>query len=147
MQVLLSHRRPIWTVTGLRNCWWALRITTPVQKTTEPSIYCPGGNLAQADAADGKADGAVELEQAAALPGNWKFVYPGFDWDRFGRNVSPASDLNGDNVGDLIVGGYSARIVSGADLNAADSADGAGRRRDQPAVCLTAFVAVGSDFA
>ncbi len=84
-----------------------------------------GGNLAQADAADGKADGAVELEQAAALPGNWKLVYPGSDWERFGRNVSPASDLNGDNVADLIVGGYSARIVSGADLNAADSADGA----------------------
>ena len=84
-----------------------------------------GGNLAAADAADGDADGLIDLRQVAALPGNWKFI--GQRWMRVGETVSSTGDLNGDNLAELIVGNdgpYGPYIVSGAGLGSMDSADG-----------------------
>ena len=84
-----------------------------------------GGRLAASDAADGETDGVIELERTAALPGNWKFVGPRFS--NLGESISPAGDLNGDNVADLIIAGSrydSAYVMSGAGLETADGADG-----------------------
>ena len=84
-----------------------------------------GGNLAEADAADGETDGAIDLGQVAALTGNWKFIGPRYA--NLGESLFGADDLNGDDVDDLIVGGDSsdsAYIVSGAALGALDGADG-----------------------
>ena len=84
-----------------------------------------GGNLAAADAADGDADGLIDLRQVAALPGNWKFI--GQRSMNVGQTVSSAGDLNGDNLVELIVGNdgpYGPYIVSGAGLGSMDSADG-----------------------
>ena len=86
------------------------------------------GDLAEADAADGAADTVIDLGLAAALPGNWKFVGPG--WTHFGIHVSSAGDLNGDNHDELIVetqaanGTYGTWIVSGTGLDSLDNASG-----------------------
>ena len=84
-----------------------------------------GGSLAAADAADGDADGVIDLGQTAALSGNWKFIGP--RWRNLGESVSSAGDLNGDNLVELIVGGGQSNnsyIMSGAGLGSADSAYG-----------------------
>ena len=84
-----------------------------------------GGNLAEADAADGETDGTIDLGQVAALTGNWKFIGPRYG--NLGESLFGADDLNGDDVDELIVGGDSsdsAYIVSGADLGSLDGADG-----------------------
>ena len=82
-----------------------------------------GGSLAAADAADGDADGVIDLRQVAALPGSWKFI--GQRWMNVGENVSSAGDLNGDSLVELIVGSdQGPYIVSSAGLGSMDDADG-----------------------
>ena len=91
----------------------------------EPSIWFPAGDLAEADAADGDADSSIDLGQIAPLRGNWKFVGP--RWSDLGDSLASAGDVNGDAVDELIVGGDaydSTYIVSGADLELLDNADG-----------------------
>ena len=84
-----------------------------------------GGLLATADAADGDADGAIDLRLVAELPGNWKFI--GERWSNVGETVSSSADLNGDTLVELIIGGdgsYGAYVVSSASLGSMDGADG-----------------------
>ena len=82
-----------------------------------------GGNLAALDAADGRANGTIDLRRVAALPGHWKFI--GERRTSVGGSVSPAGDLNGDGLVELIVGsGRDTYIVSGAGLGSTDGADG-----------------------
>jgi hypothetical protein len=96
-------------------------------------------DLADADAADGTADGVIDLSFIDA---------PGFDrsgaasyqftggaiGDQAGRSVAAAGDIDQDGLGDLFIGAITADsggnnsgevyLVSGADLAAADAADG-----------------------
>ena len=91
-----------------------------------------GGNLATLDAADGLADGAIDLRRVAPLADHWKFI--GERLATVGGNVASAGDLNGDGLAELIVAGGrdsaaalrrpDAYIVSGAGLGAADATDG-----------------------
>ena len=74
-----------------------------------------GGRLAAADGADGEADGVIDLGEVAELPDNWKFI--GQRWSNVGETVSTSTDLNGDSLAELIIGGdgsYGAYIVSSA---------------------------------
>ena len=93
-----------------------------------------GAVLADADAADGTADGRIELARIAAQPGSWKLTGES-GGDRAGSHLSAAADLLGDGVNYLLVGapmrsaGGRQRgalyVVAANDLAAADAADGA----------------------
>ena len=87
-------------------------------------------SLQAADDADGDSDGTVELALVASVAGGWQFVGEEV-LDRAGVNVSIAGDLDGDGLGDILVGtgAYNPRspvvyLISGARLPAADEADG-----------------------
>ena len=89
-----------------------------------------------ADAADGAADGVVDLGLVAAQPRSWKLTGHGFHY--VGMFVAAGGDVDGDGCGDLVVGArggdygkhqtpaivVSAFVVSAFDLPAADAADG-----------------------
>ncbi len=91
-------------------------------------------DLAAADAADGSADGVIDLGNVAAQHGSYQFN--GVDQnDELGFSVSSAGDIDGDGRGDLIIGARSfgpedregtgaTYVVTAADLAAADAADG-----------------------
>ena len=90
-----------------------------------------GGGLRLADAADGVVDGIVDLGFAASVDATWKIVgeSDGGGW----RGLRPhgAGDIDGDGLGDLILGpareGHetdAAWLLSGADLPWLDRADG-----------------------
>ena len=90
-------------------------------------------DLAAADAADGAADGIVELARAAT----WKFVgeNPG---DRVGWSLSSVGDVDGDGRTDLVIGAVgndaggtdagAAYLFLHHDLAAADAGDGSADR-------------------
>ena len=91
-------------------------------------------DLPAADAADGTTDGVVDLANIAAQANSWKFVGEGAG-EQAGTSVGPVGDLNGDNVADLVIGAPgnqwsedpssgAAYLISGEDLQDADSADG-----------------------
>ena len=91
-------------------------------------------DLPAADAADGTTDGVVDLANIAAQANSWKFVGEGAE-EQAGTSVGPVGDLNGDNVADLVIGAPgnplsedpssgTAYLISGEDLQDADSADG-----------------------
>ena len=83
-----------------------------------------------ADAADGTADGVIDLGLVAAQPRSWKLLGEGRHL--VGTSVASGGDINGDGCSELLIGarayGYftgSAYLVSASDLPAADAADGA----------------------
>ena len=90
----------------------------------------PSGSLQVADAADGDADGVVELARVSGLAGGWKFVGEGLR-DGAGADVSITGDFDGDGLEDVLIGTWpnisnnaKTYLVSGARLPAADEADG-----------------------
>ncbi len=96
-------------------------------------------DLANADAADGATDGAARLANVAGQPNSWQLM--GEPTDRLGASISAGADLDGDGHADLVMGApeqfnrYAACgesrgegvvvIISGAQLDEADSRDGA----------------------
>ena len=85
--------------------------------------------LAALDAADGRTDRAIGLGHVTAGANSWKLVGDAA-YDSVGRSVFTSGDLDGDDLTDLLVGASgeagkgAAYLVSGADLAAADAADG-----------------------
>ena len=91
-------------------------------------------DLPAADAADGTTDGTVDLANIAAQANSWKFVGEGEE-EQAGVSVGSAGDINGDNIADFVIGAPgdargedatsgAAYLISGMDLQAADSAGG-----------------------
>ena len=83
-----------------------------------------------ADAADGDADGVIDVGRVAAQPRSWKLTSEGLHY--VGTSVASGGDVDGDGCSDLLIGARadgnfrgSAYLVSASDLPAADAADGA----------------------
>lgn len=91
-------------------------------------------DLLAADQVDGTTDGVVSVANIAAQPNSWKFV--GMTrYERVGTSVGAAGDTNDDGINDLFIGAPgvtfsdfatpgAAYLISGAELEEADSADG-----------------------
>ena len=80
-----------------------------------------GDRLSALDAADGEGDGVVELARVAPDEGSWKLI-----GDRLHSTATVAvAHLNNAGHPDLLLAGVSSYVVSSADLEAADAADGA----------------------
>ena len=90
------------------------------------------------DAADGHVNREIALAHATAGADSWRFVGEA-EYDRAGASAASPGDLDADALGDLVIGaprafGASGRsgavyVVSGADLEAADAADGRSDRK------------------
>jgi hypothetical protein len=105
-----------------------------------------GADLAAADAADGSADGVIDLDFITdpdfdrTAAGSYQFI--GTEGgDQAGMSVSTAGDVDGDGLADLIIGPWAPMagvasgevyLISGADLAAADAADGVHRWGHRP---------------
>ena len=101
-------------------------------------------DVTAADAADGNADGVIDLGLVAAQPRSWKLTSEGLHY--VGTSVDSGGDVDGDGCADLLIGARahgnftgSAYVISAFDLPAADAADGEadgvvniGRIADQP---------------
>ena len=91
-------------------------------------------DLPSIDAADGMLDRMVRVAHVPEAPDSWKFVGEG-RWHGAGESVA-VGDIDGDGVTDAMIGAISyhctdsrwwcgaAYLVSGADFEAADAADG-----------------------
>ena len=80
-----------------------------------------GDRLSALDAADGEEDGVVELTRVGAGTGSRKL-----SGDSSGRVLGIAvAHLNDDAYPDLLLRGFYSYVISSADLEAADAADGA----------------------
>ena len=81
-------------------------------------------DLRAADGADGSVDGVVELRSVAAQPNSWKLI-GGADGDPgWLTGVEGLGDIDADGSAELLLSRLSSYIVSLADLEAADGADG-----------------------
>ena len=80
-------------------------------------------DLPAADAADGNADGVVEMRRIAARDASWEFT--GATGREYVFSALSPGDIDDDDVPDWLVFGYwGGFFVSGSDLPAADFADG-----------------------
>ena len=80
-----------------------------------------GDSLAEADAADGQKDGLVDLSQVNDDQRSWQLIGEAYG---SGHNTSVA-DVNGDGSPELLLSArHGSLMVSSADLEAADGADG-----------------------
>ena len=117
-----------------------------VRDGTGAVYILPISQLSNADAADGESDREINLSNVAAQNNSWKLLgegaddnyssYRGFPWS----TSVVASDVDADGISDLLIGAPRHKghvspwcdpeehgavyVVSGADLPAADSADG-----------------------
>ena len=93
------------------------------------SYLITAADLAAADAADGTADGVIDLANVAAQSNSYQFN-GGALFDRAGISVSSAGDVDGDGRDDLIIGAFGggdsgeSYLITAADLAAADAVDG-----------------------
>ena len=114
----------------------------------------PAVELDEADAADGAVDGAVGLEDIAALPAGSALV-GSQGVSLAGQSVAFVGDIDGDGKGEWMVGatyaesGGAAYLVSPAEVGAADAlngVDGVAQLGDMPAQSGSwAFVGEGPD--
>ena len=104
--------------------------TKPRSNQPPGAVYVVSmADVAAADAADGAADGVIDLGLVAAQPRSWKLTSEGLHY--VGTSVAYGGDVDGDGCADLLIGarahGYftgSAYVVSARDLPAADASDG-----------------------
>ena len=98
------------------------------------SYLITAADLISADAADGSADGEIDLGNIAALASSYKFIGGSVEFAAAGWSVSSAGDLENDGQDDLLIGAPgdnaggvfsgAAYLISTANLGSADSADG-----------------------
>lgn len=101
-------------------------IGVPDQDTAGLAYVLSGAHLTASDAADGTADGRIDLTLTGSQAEIWKFQGEK-DGDLAGAPVSSAGDIDGDGKSDLLIGANGAQavyLVAASDLSAADSADG-----------------------
>lgn len=109
-------------------------IGTPNTANGTATLVSGGSNLALLDAADGSADGRINL---GLVNGTFGYGFTGrAAGDRAGISVSNSADVNGDGIADFLIGAYNAdpngtnsgeaALVFGgaANLAALDGADG-----------------------
>ena len=118
------------------DCDGVVEVLVAAPSFTRPGGRSPGAvyivsmaDVAAADAADGAADGVIDLGLVAAQPRSWKLTSEGLLY--VGTSVA-SGDVDADGCSDLLVGARaldsfagSAYVVSGADLPAGDASDGA----------------------
>ena len=90
-------------------------------------------HLTSSNAADSGDGNRIELSDLRDNSGAWKFLGEA-DGDRAGASVASAGDIDGDGLGDLVIGAYghtdslndqgAIYLIAAASLNAADRADG-----------------------
>ena len=92
---------------------------SPTRRRLPGAVYLvSGADLNSADAADGSADGEIQLANVAGQSRSWKFV--GEDTDRIGGSVAVAGDIDGDGRADIIAGAPLSFKAAGTDCGAAD---------------------------
>lgn len=98
--------------------------------TSGEAYLLAAADLAAADLADGAADGVISLGNVDEQPHSYTF-FAGYDDGDIAASVASAGDVDGDGIGDLLVGsadGGSGRghayILPGASLGQLDGADG-----------------------
>ena len=104
----------------------AMLITAPDTTGTQAVYVLAAADLGSADGMDGALDGSAQLQHALAGTNSWKLT--GEDGFIAGTVLAPLGDLTGDGTEEFLVGARAqtsaAYVISGADLLAADSADG-----------------------
>ena len=98
--------------------------------TVGAAYLISASSLPLADAADGDADGVIDLGTVAAQPDSWKLVGEAGEDERVGQSVASSGDLDGDGLADIVVGTWVLfydtpvyAITAGA-LASVDEADG-----------------------
>ena len=109
-----------------------LLIGAPDFNSTGSAYVVSAFDLPAADAADGEADGVVDIRRIADQPDSWE-LSDGARRDSAGVQVTFAGDVNGDGRSDLLIGAPAyndedqpgaAYVLSGAALASADAEDG-----------------------
>ena len=109
-----------------------LLIGAPDRYSTGSAYVVSALDLPAADAADGEADGVVDIRRIADQPDSWE-IADGDRGDSAGTQVAFVRDMNGDGRSDLLIGAPAfnaqnqpgaAYVLSGAALPSADAEDG-----------------------